>query len=439
VTRFPQLCAAAYLAVVLPLLLTLALVTPPWQNPDEPLHLVRIVQIAHGGLIGSRIYGTAGGYSDAAIYDAYRPVAHASMRPDQRLSRQDIQDANKVQWGARIALTSFPNTVQYPPPFYVPAVAAYWAGRAGHLSIDHTLLLVRLTNAILFAAITAAATALAGRTRPLLVAILLLPTTLSLACAAGQDSLLFASTALAVAILDRIIAAHRAATRAETLVVAALLVCIAAARPPYAGFLLALLLLDPKNRAKHAALISACAAAVLAWCAVVALHVSVKLGGGDMHRQIAFIAAHPGQILPIIALTFQNSGWKYWQQLIGVLGWTDTPLPTPYILAQTLVLCLAAAACGGTARRQAAPAAGIAFAILTIFVLQWLTWTWPGQIEITGVLGRYFVPVVMVAGLALPARKIPYLPKLAWAAIAAAACVTPVAMIHAEIIRYYLS
>jgi uncharacterized membrane protein len=439
VTRFPQLCAAAYLAFVLPLLSTLALVTPPWQNPDEPLHLARIVQIAHGGLIGSRAFGTAGGLSDASIYNAYRPVAHAAMRPDQRLSRQDIQAANQIHWGTTLAFTSFPNTAQYPAAFYLPGAAAYWAGRAGQLSIDHTLLLIRLTNAVLFAAITAASVFLAGRTRPFLVAVLLLPTTLSLASAAGQDSLLFASTALAVALLDRLITAHRAATRSESLLIAALLVCIAAARPPYAGFLLVLLLLDPKLGRKQFGLIAACAACVLAWCLAVALHVSVKLGGADMHRQIVFIAAHPGQILPTIALTFHNSAWKYWQQLIGVLGWTDTPLPKPYILAQSGVLCLAAAACGGTARRAYAPAVGIAFAILTIFLLQWLTWTWPGQPEITGVLGRYFVPIAMVAGLALPARKIPHLPRIAWAAIAAAACITPVAMIHAEIIRYYLN
>jgi uncharacterized membrane protein len=438
VTRFPQACAAAYLAFVLPLLLTLAVVTPPWQNPDEPLHLARIVQIAHGGLLGSRAWGTAGGVSDAAIYDAYRPVAHASMHPDQHLSRQEIEASNAVSWSAKIAYTSFPNTVQYPPPFYLPAAAIYWAGRAGQFSVNRTLLLMRLVNALLFAAITASAVYLAGRTRPLLVAVLLLPTTLALACAAGQDSLLFASTALAVALMDRIVAAQRSAASAESLLIAALLTCIAAARPPYAGFLLALLLLDPRLRARNLALMAAASAIVLAWCLDVALHVSVKLGGADMPRQIAFITADPGQILPIIARTLHNAAWKYWQQLIGVLGWTDTILPNSYILAQTVVLALAAAACAGPSRGKAVTAAGIAFAILTIFLLQWLTWTWPGQPEITGVLGRYFVPVAMMLGLALPARKIRYLPQAAWAAIAAIACVTPAVVIHAELIRYYL-
>ena len=200
---------ALFFAFTLPFLALLALATPPWQNPDEPLHMARIVQIAHGQLLASRAWGTAGGISDRAIYDAYRPVQHAAMHPEQRLSRADLQASNAVPWSTTLAYTSFPNTAQYPPVFYLPAAATYWAGWAAGLSIDRTLLLIRLVNATLFAAITAAALALAKGTRPLLLAILLLPTTLFLACAAGQDSLLTAATALAVALIDRITTAAR--------------------------------------------------------------------------------------------------------------------------------------------------------------------------------------------------------------------------------------
>ena len=434
-TRIPNLCAALYLAFTLPLLAALALITPPWQNPDEPLHVARIVQIAHGGLIASRAYGTAGGWSDRAIYEAYKPVAHAAMHPDQRLSAGDLQASRAVRWTPGLAYTSFPNTAQYPPMFYLPGAAAYWAGRAGHLSIDQTLILIRLANAALFAGIAAASLKLATRTRPFLAAILLLPTTLSLACAAGQDSLLFASTALAVALLDRIISANRSATRPESLLIAALLICIAAARPPYAGFLLALLLLDSRPTARSLRFMAISAALVLAWCLAVAAVVTVKLGGADIARQLAFISANPGAILPIIAHTVRNAAWPDWQQLIGVLGWTDTILPTPYILAQTCVLAAAAAACVGTARLKWAPTAGAIFAILAIFVLQFLTWTWPGQMEITGVLGRYFIPTTLMLALALPSRAM--LPaRVAWAAIGLAAAITPAIMVHAILTRY---
>ncbi len=438
VKRFLNPCATIYLAFTLPLLLTLAVVTPPWQNPDEPLHMARIVQIAHGGLLGSRAWGTAGGDSDAAIYAAYRPVQHAAMHPEQRLTRQDLQASNAVRWSARTAYTSFPNTAQYPPVFYLPGALAYWAGRAGALSIDRTLLLVRILNATLFAAAAAASLAIARRTRPFLAAILLLPTSLSLACAAGQDSLLFVSTALAVALLDRIITQERAATHAESRAIAALLVCVAAARPPYAGFLLALLLLTPKPGRATLALIAASAALVVTWCLLTVWLVSVKLGGADMHAQLASLSADPRQIPAIVAHTIRRSTLEYWRQFIGVLGWTDTPLPTAYLIAQTVVLALAAASAAGSTRLRRAPLAGTLFAAAAIFVLQYLTWSWPGQDEITGVLGRYFIPLGIILALALPGRRIPYMRHATWAAIILTAAVTPAIMIHVELTRYFL-
>jgi uncharacterized membrane protein len=433
-----SLLPVLYLAFTLPLLLSLALVTPLWQNPDEPLHMARIVQIAHGGLFGWRDWGTTGGVSDPAIYESYRPVQHAAMRPAERLTRQDLRAAEAVRWSRQTTYTSFPNTIQYPPVFYLPAAAAYWVGRAGGMHIGRTLLLARLANGALFAAMGAFALARARRTRPFLAALLLLPTSLCLACAAGQDCFLIAGTAVVVALLDRIIAEHRAATRAETLVTAGLLVCIAAARPPYAGFLPALLLLKPKPDRALYRLMAASAALVLAWCIAVAVFVSVRLGGADLGRQLAFLHDNPGQIMPIIVRTFRHLTLEYWRQLVGVLGWTDTPIPNPAIAAETLVLALAAFACAGPTRLRRMPLAGSVFAVAAIFILQYLTWSWPGQDEITGVLGRYFVPVALMLALVLPARRIPYFRKAAWAAIALVAATTPAVMIHTEILRYYL-
>jgi uncharacterized membrane protein len=400
--------------------------------------MARIVQIAHGGLVGLRAWDTAGGVSDPAIYQAYRPVQHAAMHPEQRLSRQNLQASNQLRWSTDTAYTSFPNTAQYPPIFYLPGAAAYWVGRAGGFTINHTLLVVRLLNACLFAAAGTAAITMASRTRPFIAALLLLPSTLSLACAAGQDSLLIAAAAVAVALLDRIITGQRAATRTEGLAIAALLTAIAAARPPYAGFLLALLLLEPRISARSLTSLAASAALVLAWCLFVALHISVRLGGADMGKQLAFLGAHPGSIPSILVNTARRFTWDYWRQLIGVLGWTDTRLPATYILLQTIILCVAAAACAGPARLRRAPAAGIAFAVITIFILQYLTWSWPGQTEITGVLGRYFIPPAIILALVLPTRRIPAMSTAGWGAIILGAMVTPATMIHAEIIRYYL-
>jgi uncharacterized membrane protein len=447
VLRLPKLHIAwpsqalLFLLYAVPLLLAIALITPAWQEPDEPFHLLRAVQIAHGGLLGTRAWGSAGGDSDPAIYRAYEPVRLVAMHGERRITRAALAASAAVRWQPSTVYTPFPNTAQYGPVFYMPQAAAYWLGRAGGLTVNHTLLLARVVNATLFALVAAAAIATARRTRPLLTALLLLPTTLFLAASAGQDSLLLACTALAVSLIDRATDEARAATPHASIILAAILTVIAMARPPYAGFLLLLLAITPRPQPRGIRLLLPATLIVLAWCIAVALQVSIRLGGGDIHQQLAFLAADPGRIPGIIATTARAFTLEYWVQFIGVLGWTDTRLPTAYIVLASVTLALAVlASTNGRPRQPLLVLVGVAFAVIAIFVLQYLTWTWPGQPLITGVLGRYFIAPAMILTLALP--HIPWRgSKLIYAANAAImlqAAVTPAVVLHALVSRYYL-
>ena len=430
-----------YAVWALPLLLAIAWLTPPWQNPDEPLHMARAVQIAHCGMLGYRAWTTAGGNSDPAIYTAYKPVQHAAMQPAQRLSLTDLAASAAIRWSPHTSYTSFPNTAQYPPFFYLPDAAAYWAGRALSLSVNRTLLIARTANALLFTLAAAIALAISRRARPLLLVVLILPTTLALACSAGQDSLMQGATALAVAMIDRIVTEQRQASTTEAVVAAGLLACVGMARPPYAAFLLALGLLSRSPWRPLLRFGVPAGAIVLAWCLLVALHVSVRLGGSDAPRQFALLQAHPGTLPGIIMDTFSQYAVEWWVQFIGVLGWTDTRLPLAYISVATLAVGLAAlAASRGPARSPWLPAAALAAAASGIMILQYLTWTWPGQGVITGILGRYLTPMAMLLALALPALS--RLPRqivvLATGATLALAAITPAIMLHAIVLRYYV-
>jgi uncharacterized membrane protein len=426
------------LGYLVPVLLALAVLTPVWQNPDEPFHMLRAVQVAHGELLGRRAWGSAGGSSDPAIYDAYRPVQPVAMHPERRLGAAAVAASGAVAWHVSTIYTHFPNTVQYGPAFYLPGAAAYWVGRAGGLTVDRTLLLARGCNALLFAIIAATALARARRTLLPLACIVLLPTSLALAASAGQDGLMFACTALVVATLDRAIAEQRAASRGEVLLLVCLLVCISMARPPYGAFLAVLWLAVPAPQTMWR-VPAAAAAIVLAWCVAVALHVSVRLGGADMGRQVALLAADPWQIPRIAVATARAFGIEYAVQFIGVLGWTDTRLPALYIGGAGIVLLLAVlAGTNGPTRRPWLPLAGAVVATLAIFILQYLTWTWPGQPVVTGVLGRYFPPVGMVLLLALPRLSF-RLGVAPWLAVGALGVVTPAVMLHALILRYYVA
>ncbi len=429
------------LAYLLPVLLTLAAITPPWQNPDEPTHMARAVQLAHGGLFGMRQWGTAGGISDPAIYAAYMPVRGSAMHPTVPLTRAELAASQAVRFTPGVSFVSFPNTAQYPPLFYVPGAASYWAGRAARLSVDGTLRLARVANAIIFAAAAAAALAIAQRAKPLLAALILLPGTLQLACSASQDAGMLAATLLAVALIDRVAAERRVATRGEAATVAILLGASAMARPPYACFLILGLLLAPRPARREIRILMALAAVVAVWCLFTALHVSVPFSHANPAAQLAFLSVHLHALPAILRATARYYTGEYWRQTIGELGWNDTLLPGPYIALASGVLALSAAASASApARRPILPAIAAAGAIGTIFVLQYLFWTWPGQLVITGVLGRYFTPPAIVCALALPAlRWSPRVAAPAWLAILVLAAVTPAVMLHTLLARYFTS
>ncbi len=433
---------AAFAAWLLPVLMMIALLTPPFQNSDEPTHVARIVQVAHGGLAGFRFMGMGGGISDPAVYQAFKPVDPLAMHPEARSNAAELQASGSVRWGRAEDFVGFPNTALYPPTFYLPSAAAYWIGRAAKLHVDRTIQLMRMADALAFTAVAWMALATARRLRPLMAAILMLPMTLSLACAASQDSLMIAAVALAVGIIDRVTSETRDANVGELAWAAILLTAAGMARPPYLCLLPLLLLLRKRPDRAVLQALAAGAGCVLAWSAFVGMHTMVKLAGSDAARQLQLIVADPLMVPRVAWATLINLTGGYWRQFIGTLGWTDTPVPGAAIIAYSLVLVLAAVACGvGPARRAFVTCASVGAAIVAVFVIQYFTWSSPGQDVVAGVLGRYFLVPALAAGLALPALgRTAGLCRLASRAVLGVTAVaTPAVVAHTLVLRYYLA
>ncbi len=433
---------AAFAAWLLPVLIMIALLTPPFQNSDEPTHVARIVQVAHGGLAAFRFMGIGGGISDPAVYQAFKPVDPVAMHPEARITAAELQASRAVRWGRAEDLIGFPNTALYPPTFYVPSAAAYWIGRAAKLHVDHTILLMRIVNALVFTGVAWVALATARRLRPLMAAMLMLPMTLSLACAASQDSLMIAAVAVAVGIIDRVTSEQRDARADELAWAAILLTAAGMARPPYLCLLTLLLLLRKRPDGAVLRAMAAGAGCILAWSGFMGMHTMVSLAGSNPARQLHLILADPLLVPRVAWATLINLTGGYWHQFIGTLGWTDTPLPGAAIIAYSLVLALAAVASGvGPARRTFVTVVSVGATIIAIFAIQYFTWSSPGQDVVAGVLGRYFLVPVLAAGLALPAlgRTVGLCRQAARAVLGLAALATPAVVAHALVLRYYLT
>jgi hypothetical protein len=429
-----------YVVWALPLLLTLVWLMPPWCNGDEPNHMLRVVELAHGELLGQRIgRNDAGGMSDANVFVAATPFEPLKFHPERKVTLAMRTAGDQAHWGESPSLVGFANTAPYPPWLYLPAVAAVVISQVFGIGVDRSLYLARATTALAAVLVNAAALASARRSRYALAALAMLPMTCSLDAAVGQDALIIGLALLAVGWIDRIIERGRPANWAELSSIVLALSAIGMARPPYVTFALLPLLTASRLRWASAAAACAVVVAVGAWSALMAAAVLVTLR--DPSAQAGLLLADPQRIGTVLMNTIRVETETYAVQFVGQLGWLDTALPSWYVaLAFAALAAGFAAAIEGVARRPWLPLVVAVGAALLIFVAQYLSWTQTGADLVDGVQGRYFIPLAAILVLAVPTFPllVPFARAAAPAGLCALGVTTPFVIVQALLVRYYL-
>jgi uncharacterized membrane protein len=403
-----------FLFPAIPLVIFLALWTPPFQSADEFAHFDRAWQVAHG-----QLYATSGGFIDAGAEELHAYVADLPFHPEARFSPANRAGAEAVKWTRRLTYDGFPNTGTCAPTGYLPQALGILFGEATGMGVMQTLALARLFNGAFSILVCVLALYWCGRGKVVMFAILLMPMTLSLFASASQDATLIAFTALAFALTSKQIEVSAPLTLSRSAVLALSLLIVSLGRPPYAALLLVLITpcLFPRWRNISAwlpggFLASLVAAVTLFWW----------LGTFAATRAFAYPSAANGvvnpklQLLnlfhePVIVVSLAGFAVRhaaeYIAGMIGILGWLDTLFPASYYLAMVLVVlmaCIAELAHGKTAKKSltflllASPFA----TIVAIFLIEYLIWTPVGVPAIYGVQGRYFIPPAIAAGVGLP-------------------------------------
>jgi uncharacterized membrane protein len=437
----PRLLPLLFLVWAFPLLITVAWLTPPWQNPDETAHLVRADQVAHGAILGVRRGGDAGGYSDPGIILSGNALASLAFHSEVKLRSAMLDQAAAFQWGRRDFIRN-PNTAQYPPFLYLPQATAVAIGRAAHLSIVTTLRLARLAAALVASLVCAAAFAYARRTAPLLMVLAMLPMNIGLFASASQDGLMLACALLAVALLDRVVSESRDASKGETAMIVVLLALVVMARPPYLPLALLALLISRKLDRRAVAATASVLAAGLCWDAVILSLVTVSMHSAHPGAQLRLLALHPKSMVGIVTATWQASAEELRIETIGKLGWLDTQMVFWYYkLAEILLAIGFVGTLGGCSRRSWVVCLSVIWAFAAVVLAEYLAWSGVGAGRIIGLQGRYFEVVLVAAALMLPG--IPGLARftrpVAFGAAALMAAITPFVILKAIVWRYYLS
>jgi uncharacterized membrane protein len=412
-TVFAAICVA---------ILLFALITPPFQAPDEDQHWFKAVLLAEGRLLPER---------QGALTGAVLPLDAVELRrTDFPGERQGVAwRASPAEIGAAGSKNSqrpgagfvqFPNLANYSPSLYLPQAAGIATAEAFGLPRLGGFYLGRLCNALAAIALLALALAAMPWGRAALLAAAALPTFAfqagSLSADASINGFAFLALALSLRLGD---AAHR---KGWLLLAAAPFLGLA--KGVYLPVVVAGLRWPTGARDRRfwlfAASAAVAAAAFVGWMlysggqpslyTTVSRKTGLQATTAPMADQLGVILADPLGYVRILLTSFSERFPVYILQIVGRPGWNAFLLP---LLAYPLAaLMIVAALLSGSGPRATWGQRGwwlllaLGGAVLVETAL-YLTGTPYGADYVQGVQGRYFLPLLPLLLLAAMPQQVP--------------------------------
>jgi uncharacterized membrane protein len=416
--------ARIYLWIAAPVLLVLCFLTQPLHSLDEPAHFLRVVQLTQGHVLpvlgpDQRSTGSVVGTGSRDFAQFYGIGYGNYMKPGRKTSLGELRSLASIKAGVRSVYVAHSNTTIYFPLAYFAPVVAVSAVR---LITDRPLIWLyagRLANAVLGGLLTYFVLRHAIRARRLLFVVALLPITLFQTAALSADSLLIPSAMALAVLIDRAIAGKEFSSR--KVIVASLaggLVGLGkiAYMPATAILPITTFLVRRRLDKTVIGLLSGFLAISIIWLIwTLMVHDLVFTASQnkwaaeiDVQGQLALILSH-WTVFPralISTMTPLNVARYAASFSGGVIGWLDTKLPFPFMFLNFGIIA-AALIIDDERRYTPALVRRLVYLIsvvclVAIFLLLYLQWNPVGHNSITGVQGRYFLPLLPMVAMVAP-------------------------------------
>ncbi len=405
-----------------------ALLTPPFETPDEHQHLFRAWQLSQLHLFGERRGEKSGGMlpnglgrSAQAELGLIEPHSATLRRVVKRHFGTNVIRSTALNTDQQPQFFNFSGSVIYSPVGYVPQIGAIWIGNAVSLSVEQIVLLARLLNAALSILLLYFAIRITPVGALVMLWVGLLPMTASAAAAAGQDGLEIGGACL-LASLGLRAALNGRWKLSELLMSTILTISLALSKGLYLAIGMAggqpfLRRQFEWPRLVVTLLMCLVAAALAAWWmhAVSGLLVPAREGVAPASERIAVWVRHPAEFPMLFWRTYVVNGVPLFDTLF-TFGWLNVgPVRSAELLSLgACVLVLLAgdpeAAELNWQTRLWLLLIGIVIVILMTVAI-YLYFTHASDTFAQGLQGRYFIPIVPLLLLSvLPKRytDVPY-------------------------------
>ena len=406
------------LALVCAVTLSFAVITPPFQAPDENQHYMKALLLADGRVMTEQRGEEIGAELSRSALDL-----HGIDFPTEVTGEARRFDPGMVEraWRADAgrpgtAFADFPNVANYAPTLYAPSAAGLKIGDALGLPRMGSFYAGRIINALGGLVLLAVAFSLMPFGRNALLGTALLPTFCYQTGSLSPDAVINGMGFVGLALSLRLAAMGSNPARSAGLLIAAPL--LALAKGVYLPLMAAGLQWPQHRRDMRSWLLLGAmalgAAAFIGWMKMSggsqALYhiVSRKTGENVMTAplgaQLAVILADPLAYAHVLGSSIIERAPVYALQIVGRFGWNAILLPLgAYLLAAVMLGAAVLSGSGvrvGAAQRLwwLAVACGTALLIETAM---YLTGTPLGADYVQGTQGRYFLPLLPLVLLAM--------------------------------------
>ena len=458
-----------YLVYAIPMVCLTAIITPPFQSPDEPNHFARAEQVSRLEMVPVFVYDKThpitktdsiskdrrivypdkGGFAvDKGIYelgDAYSSLEHST---DTKIIKNKADSAENLKWKTGIIYFNFANTAIYPPVVYLMQAMGIGMGKLLQLSIIKTLYLSRILNGLLSITLCFFALLLGKRSGILLFIMLLFPMTVSLFASVSQDAVLISCCFLLTAIIDNVeFSDDKNYSRHKLGVMIILMAIIGVAKPPYIIFAFLFLFLKLSPKLKAISIITPFLALTF-WLFIDHSSFMIKFAPAEMRinskLQVLHILHHPLEFIMLFFNYDKVALLNVAYMFIGILGWLDLQFSDHYYRNAYVCLFLGIIVSlnfrGNTRLRMALIFCAFT-TLIAVISAQYVTWVPLEAPSLGGMQGRYLIPIFPFLALALCGRfvreKFAGLKTILLSAILIFPIVTTVNMVQGLLNRYY--
>lgn len=394
-----------FLLIALPISFAYVFVVNPLQSNDEGGHFLRSIDVSYGNITDydsiseGRNLPTVEG--PITIIPFVNDASAVSREVDTNNDIHSLEPIKNLRWGNETSRLTDVFAV-YPPVSYLFSSLGISFGKYFELTYSSTLYLGRLVNCLTSLFMLFIAIRICAKGRVFLFFIASLPSTLSLIASLSQDAFLLSVTALTIAVITQI---KNCSDKKSIYTATSLLLLVVLIRPHYAPLILpfCFYLFSIKVKLKTVLTIAAlCILPSLCWYLYVSpIMIKKMFPGVDEGKQLAFIIGNPLLFLSKLVSSVQNVWRLIYIPYISVSGLFISWMQPLLLLMTTVIFIINVI----NMRSKRDFLLGfifilICFSSLFLFAITaYVSWTPVGDLDIQGIQGRYFIPILMFVTL----------------------------------------